>query len=213
MQANEKDWRSRASGALRSFQEASASLSRFQTAVIAALVLLLVLGSVIAYYRSRPRTIRVIDNKSTQKGAARLQELTVHVAGAVNSPGLYTIAEGSRVADALAKAGGAAPDAMLDNLNLAAKLKDGEKVLVTRRVGDAPGESAAPQEGSSSSAVNINSAGADELDKLPGVGPSLAKSIVEYRNKNGQFSSVEELDNVAGIGPSKLESLKDLVTI
>lgn len=213
MQANKKDWRSRASGTLESFQEAAASLSRFQTTVIAGLVLMLALGSVIAYSRSRPRTIRVLDSRSTEEGASRPQELTVHVAGAVNSPGLYTIAEGSRVADVLSKAGGAAPDAILDNLNLAAKLKDGEKVLVPRQAGTASGEDAAPQGDSSSSAVNINTASVDELDKLPGVGPSLAKRIVEYRNKNGQFSSVEELDNVSGIGPSKLESLKDLVTI
>jgi competence protein ComEA len=210
MQANEKDWRSRASGALKSFQEASASLTRFQIAVIAGLVLLLAVGSVVAYTRSRPKTVRVIEKGNAQNSGASRQELTVHVAGAVNSPGLYKVAEGSRVADALSKAGGAAPDAMLDNLNLAAKLKDGEKVLVPRLAEASPGQEAVPQQGSSTAAaININIAGADEL----GVGPSLARSIVEYREKNGQFSSVEELDNVSGIGPSKLESLRDLVTI
>jgi comEA protein len=213
MQASVKDWRSRASGTLRSFKEASASLSRFQTAVIAGLVLLLVLGSVAVYSRSRPRTVRVLGKKNAQEGTSSRQALTVHVAGAVNSPGLYEVPEGSRVADALSKAGGAAPDAVLDNLNLAARLKDGQKVLVPRRAEAPPGAGTAVQGGSGSAAININTAGVDELDKLPGVGPSLAKRIVEYREKNGGFSSVEELDSVTGIGPSKLESLKDLVTI
>jgi competence protein ComEA len=213
MQANSKDWRSRASGALRSFQEASASLSKLQSAVIAGLVLLLVFGSLIAYSRSRPKTVRVIEKESSQGATARRRELTVHVAGAVISPGLYEVPEGSRVADALSKAGGASPDAVLDNLNLAAKLKDGEKILVPRRVEPAAGQGPATEAGSSTQAININTADAVELDKLPGVGPSLARRIIEYRDKNGQFSSVEELDNVTGIGPSKLESLKDLVTI
>ena len=138
--------------------------------------------------------------------------LTVHVAGAVNSPGLYKLPEGSRVADALSKAGGASPDALLDNLNLAARLKDGEKVLVPRR-SEVTGDTGEVAGAGFTTLVNLNIANAEELDKLPGVGPSLAQRIIEYRKKNGSFSSVEELDNVEGIGPSKMEALKDLVTI
>lgn len=223
MQAYDKDWRSRIDAGLKSIREAASSLTKFQTGIIAALALLLLVGGVYSYARSRPRVVRVLDKKSASTGegapagGAVKAELTVHVAGAVNSPGLYSVAEGSRIADALTKAGGPAPDAQLDNLNLAAKLKDGEKVLVSRRSETAPGLEAVTGDASqvtnsSTAMINVNTAGVDELDKLPGVGPSLARRIVEYRQKNGQFSSIDELDNVEGIGPSKMESLKDLVT-
>ncbi len=224
MQASDNEWRSRAAAGLKSIREAASSLTRFQVGIIAVLVLLLLIGAVFSYVRSRPKVVRVLDEKGTpvgegaSAGKERKVELAVHVAGAVNSPGLYRVEEGSRVADALTKAGGPAPDAMLDNLNLAAKLKDGEKVLVPRRSEVAPALPADPSDASPTAAasttlININIASVDELDKLPGVGPALARRIVEYRQKNGQFSSVDELDNVEGIGPSKLESLKDLVTI
>jgi competence protein ComEA len=208
---------------MRSIIEAASSLTRFQVGVIMALVVLLLAGTVLSYVRSRPRVVRVLQEEgiSSSGGSdkkAGKAELAVHVAGAVNSPGLYHVPEGSRVADALDKAGGPRTDALLDNLNLAAKIKDGEKVLVPRQGETTPVAQAVSGDSpdvttSSNTGININIAGLDELDKLPGVGPALARRIIEYRQKNGQFSSVDELDNVEGIGPSKLESLKDLVTI
>jgi len=193
-------------------------------AAAAAVILLLLLGVAYSHFRSKPRVVRIIGRESTASSAvdSRVQagraQLSIHVAGAVNKPGLYEVGEGSRVADAVSRAGGPAPDALLDNLNLAARLKDGEKVMVPRGTQQAAGQQdvsaeAATGSGSSGSAVNINIASVDELDRLPGVGPALSQRIVEYRQKNGAFSSVEELDNVEGIGPSKMESLKDLVTI
>jgi competence protein ComEA len=110
------------------------------------------------------------------------------------------------------------PDALLDYLNLAAKIKDGDKIQVPRQNQvapsfDAASDGAAASTNSPGALININIAGIDELEQLPGVGPALARRIVEYRQKNNGFSSVEELDNVEGIGPAKLESIKDLVTI
>jgi competence protein ComEA len=142
-----------------------------------------------------------------------MRPLTVHVAGAVVSPGLYKVPEGSRVADALQRAGGPAPDASLDDLNLAGKVQDGQKVMVPRRLPPASSPLAGAPAASGSSIININTASAADLDKLPGIGPSMAQRIIDYRNKNGPFSSVEDLDNVEGIGPKKLENLRDLVTI
>ena len=211
--------RSRAEVALKSVAEAAASLTRLQIITITSLLVLLALGGVFTFFRARPSTVRVFNKNNATAPDRSAESLTVHVAGAVNCPGLYMLPETARVADALGKAGGPAPDALLENINLAARLKDGEKVMVPRRpaIQDAAtGAGAAASSGASaadSALVNLNLAGAEELDKLPGVGPSLAKRIVEYREKNGQFSSVEELDDVQGIGPSKLESLRGLVTI
>jgi competence protein ComEA len=224
MRAYHNDWRSQAVTGLKSIRDAANALTGFQVGIMVTLVLLLVMGAAYSYLQSRPRTVKVLDRAGAaaaggnSAGKASKTRLAVHVAGAVNRPGLYMVAEGSRVADALDSAGGPAPDALLDNLNLAARLKDGEKVMVPRVNQGASDPQAVPGETSTTSAasintVNINVAGVDDLDRLPGVGPALSRRIVEYRQKNGQFSSVEELDNVEGIGPSKMESLRDLVNI
>ena len=166
--------------------------------------------------RARPSMVRVLDKSVSPSSEPTARTLTVHVAGAVNNPGLYKLNEGSRVADALGRAGGPAQGAILDDINLAARLTDGEKVMVPRQTvpADLPAAEATGGTGSTSSVrVNINTASEAQLDALPGVGPALATRIVQYREKNGTFSSVDELDNVSGIGPSKLDSLKDLVTI
>ena len=204
---------SRARDGLGSFLTSAGDLSRFQIGAIVTLILLLLLGATVAYMRSRPREIQVRGSTSTEAPTGgRSRMLTVHVAGAVVNPGLYRVKEGSRVADALSEAGGATPNGLLDELNLAARLKDGEKVLVPPRVTQGQDEDEPGQAGGSS-LVNVNTASAEELEKLPGVGPSLAERIVEYRKRNGSFSSAEELDNVEGIGPRRIETLKGLVTI
>jgi competence protein ComEA len=199
---------------LENLKKAAEGLTRFQSRVIIVLVLLIATGAVFYYFRAKPREIKV-QGASTQAGE-RSKLLTVHVAGAVNNPGLYSLKEGSRVADALKKAGGPTPEALLDNVNLAAKVTDGQKILITRAAatqsspaGGVPGEVSAGE----NALININTASEAELDKLPGIGPSMAQRIIDYREKKGSFSSVNELDNVEGIGPSKLEGLKDLVTI
>lgn len=138
-------------------------------------------------------------------------ELTVHAAGAVSTPGVYRLPAGSRVSDLLTAAGGASPDADLDQLNLAAPLADGERILVPRR-GEviAPSSDAAP---SASSKVDLNTATAEELDKLPGIGPATAEAIIRHRETRGRFRSVTELLEVRGIGEAKLEQLRPLVKV
>jgi len=133
--------------------------------------------------------------------------LVVDVAGAVRRPGLYTLAPGTRVDDALAAAGGATPRADVTAVNLAAPLADGEQVVVPVR-GAAGGASGA----AGGTVVDLNSATAEQLDALPGIGPSTAAKIVAYRQQHGAFHSLAELDAVSGIGPSKLAELKGLVT-
>ncbi len=145
----------------------------------------------------------------------RPRQVVVHVVGAVRRPGLYRLAEGSRIDDAITRAGGAAPKAALELVNLAAPLADGQQVLVPVR-GEAP--VTAPASGSASSAspagrVHLNSATLEQLDALPGVGPVTAQQILDYRAAKGAFSSVDELDAVPGIGPARLEQLKPLVDL
>ncbi len=180
-----------------------------QRAAILALAILLSVGSATAYLRTRPHPV---DIKDVSPAASRRdRKLTVHVAGAVACPGVYRIDEGSRVADAIEKAGGTSPDAMLDDLNLASRLRDGQKVMVPRPA-PVPQAGTLDPVGAGPGLINVNTADIAELDKLPGVGPALAGRIIDHRKKNGPFSSMKDLDGVEGIGPSKLEALEDLVT-
>lgn len=133
----------------------------------------------------------------------------VHVTGAVVSPGLYELQNGDRVADAIETAGGALPEADLSRVNLAAKVADGQQVLVPAQGAAA----AAGGGGEGTGPVSLNSATLDELTRLDGVGPKTAQKIIEYREAHGGFRSVEELMEVPGIGPAKFEQLRGQVTL
>jgi competence protein ComEA len=140
------------------------------------------------------------------------RELVVHVVGAVRQPGLYRLREGSRVDDAIHRAGGPKPKAALELVNLASPVADGQQVVVPLRGSEGPtpaGSTAVP--GTPGGVVHLNSATLEELDTLPGVGPITAQKILDYRTANGAFSSIDELDAVPGIGPSTLEELRPLV--
>ena len=141
------------------------------------------------------------------------RRLVVHVAGAVNRPGLYELDEGSRIDDAIAEAGGARPKAALELVNLAAPVADGQQVLVPLRgaVAAAGGEGGGPV--APGGKVSLNAATIDQLDALPGIGPVTAQQILDFRTANGGFGSIEELDAVPGIGPARLEQLRELVSL
>ena len=153
--------------------------------------------------------------------------LKVHVVGAVARPGLYEIDAGSRVADALEKAGGATPAADLNLINLAAKLADGQQLVVPEKgdtAGLATGATAASGAGSAGGTagtgatavkqpINLNTATTEQLDALDGIGPKTAQKIIEYREAHGGFNSVEELMEVPGIGAAKFEQIKNQVVI
>lgn len=168
-------------------------------------------------YASTPSTSSAVAPTTTPTGPPPTTGPTgvvVHVAGAVVAPGVYALAPGSRVVDGVTVAGGGAPDADLSALNLAAALVDGERIYVPR-VGEAPVPAAVPGPfGSSppSGPVDLNAAGVDELDTLPGIGPTTAAAIVAFRDEHGPFASVAALEDVPGIGPAKLATLEGLVT-
>ena len=141
-------------------------------------------------------------------------DVVVHVAGAVVSPGVYHLRADSRVIDAVAAAGGFAAGAATDGVNLAAGLRDGTRVYVPLEGEAVPIDAGGAPPGSTTPAgpLDLNSASAEQLDSLPGVGPSTAAAIVGYRDEHGPFASIDDLTEVRGIGPAKLEALRGLVT-
>lgn len=153
-------------------------------------------------------------------GSESQGRLIVHVAGAVQQPGVVTLPLGSRVFQAIDAAGGAAPNAELGGLNLAEVLSDGAKVAVPV-AGEAPrgapsaiaGSTGTGSSSGGATKVNINTATLEELGTLPRVGPVTAQRILDWRKDHGPFASVDELDAIDGIGPKLMESLKDLVTV
>lgn len=132
-------------------------------------------------------------------------DLVVHVAGAVRRPGVYRMPEGSRVDDAVSRAGGAAPAAELEAVNLAARLADGQQVVVPERVvGGGPTTGATAESGP----ISLGTATVEQLEEIDGIGPVTAAAIVEFRDEHGGLASVDQLDQVSGIGPATMESLR-----
>jgi competence protein ComEA len=138
----------------------------------------------------------------------------VHVAGAVRSPGVYRLREGERIQDAVRRAGGTRQGADLNAINLAAKVADGQQVVVPRR--GAPGAAAVGTAAAGSPAqapVSLNSATAEQLDTLDGVGPATAAKILDWRRRHGGFRSIDDLGEIPGIGPKRLAALRGKVQL
>lgn len=164
-----------------------------------------------------------IDN--TNQVTEEVVEIAVHITGEVKKQGLIYLKEGSRVADAIEKAGGETKNADLSQINLAYVLQDGQKIYVPNKnekisqyiTGNSGNNDTEENNTSNSSKedskVNINTANQSELDSLPGIGPSIAQKIIDYREENGNFKTIEELQNVKGIGDAKYEEIKDRVTV
>ncbi len=171
---------------------------------------------------------RVTTTSNTAPGAgesgelAKPAEVVVAVVGAVNTPGVYSLANGGRVTDAIAAAGGVAAGADVSRINLAQKLADEARIYVPRQgetepplvdVGGAGQSSVGSSGDHGVKVVNINTADEAALDALPGVGPTTAAAIVEYRKSHGAYRSVEDLGKVKGIGDAKLSQIRPLVRV
>jgi len=150
------------------------------------------------------------------------QASVVHVAGAVRRPGVYRLRAGARVQEAVRRAGGARRGANVNGINLAAKVVDGQQVVVPSRTpsgSGAPAAAGGPSEGSGGAGaaaapgppISLNNATAEQLDTLDGVGPATAQKIIAWRTQHGGFRSVADLGQVPGIGPKKLAALRDRV--
>lgn len=159
------------------------------------------------------------------------EKIVIYVAGAVKNEGIYELDENSRIADCIEKAGGLTDDANIKDINLAFVLEDGMKVYipknseinevkdetstyVSKENGSAnTGTSTSKNTSAKSSKININTANQTDLETLPGIGPSTAQKIINYRKENGKFSSIEDIKKVSGIGESKYSKIKDYITI
>ena len=181
-----------------------------------AIVIVLLLGAALLLGarwldRSRTASTPVAAPVRVRASPATRPKVVVDVAGAVRRPGLYRLPDGSRVADALRRAGGAKPKAFLQALNLAAPLVDGQQVLVPDRGAGMAAATAGTGVVGATGPVSLSVATLEQLDTLPGLGPVTAQKILDYRTAHGPFRSVEALDAVPGIGPTTIEELRELV--
>ncbi|MEU4251194.1 ComEA family DNA-binding protein [Amycolatopsis sp. NPDC026612] len=189
---------------------AGAGRRRWALAGVLAAVVVIVLGSVaLAGGRPAPEPPPALPSAkpAAEARAAPQAGLVVSVIGRVRSPGLVTVPQGSRVADVLRAVGGPEPGADLGALNLARKVADGEQLAV-----GVPAPAAISDAPAGGGKVDLNTATADQLDTLPGVGEVMAKRIVQWRTDHGGFTKVEQLRDVDGIGESKFRKLREQVT-
>ena len=217
-----------ASGLRRSTSEVFGLLARgssttnIRVGIACAGVILSALFVAIWFVGRSPRTeVQTVAPPSTIASAATTTttgpSVVVDVGGAVRQPGVYRLAVGSRVVDALESAGGPADDIDLDHINLAATVTDGQRVWISRR-GELPPIGASTLTGSSGGSasagpLDLNTATLEQLDALTGVGPATAKAIIDRRTQLGRFRSVDDLLTVKGIGSSKLDSIRSSVVV
>ena len=177
--------------------------------VLAAAVLF---GTMYGYYTQQQSTIAL--DEGTLPKEEPLRTVTVYVTGEVKKPGLVTLNEGQRVADAVNAVGGVIETADIDRINMAAFLEDGMQVRVPERIAEAAGKAGTPASGKNAEGqINLNTATEKELQELPGIGPAMSARIIDYRETNGAFQNIEDIKKVRGIGNAKFEKLKDKVTI
>ena len=170
----------------------------------------------------------LVNNVSTNENNTNDDIVIIHITGSVKNPGIVKLKEGSRIEDAIEAAGGLTENADITKVNLAYVVEDGTKIKIPSAseedIGDEDiidsksGDNIIIEENTVSSnnstqTININKATEKEFETLPGIGPSLASKIIEYRNQNGKFGSIEDIKNVNGIGDSKYEKIKDLITV
>ena len=204
------------------------------------LIIILVIALITYYYLYTKNNTEEINNENleitnneTQEESKEEEKIVVHITGAVNKEGIVELQTGARIADAIEKAGGAKENADIKNINLATVLEDGMKVHIpTVEETRANNENIESSEKFANSQVttatqipdtssntkkqgkiNINTATEEELDTLPGIGPSTAAKIIEYRKENGKFKNIEEIKEVSGIGDAKYEKIKELIII
>ena len=207
------------------------NLSNQEKITIILLLVLIIIGVGIVLNKNINREDNFIVNRASDISEnnptiqIEIPSVIIHIAGAVKNPGVYQLKPTDRIVDAVKIAGGATEEANLDLINLAALLKDGQKIIVPYKTYSETGEeinakaynhtasvySSSPV--SISAKININTDNANMLQTLPGIGPVLSERIIEYRNQNGLFGVIDDIKDVSGIGEKKFEGIKDLICV
>ena len=195
------------------------------------LLILIIIGVGIVLNKSINREDNFIVNSAsdiTENNPAmqiEIPSVIIHITGAVKKPGVYQLKPTDRIVDAVKIAGGATEEANLDLINLAALLKDGQKIIVPYKTYSEAGKEIntnrynneasaySSSTASISAKININTANATMLQTLSGIGPVLSERIIEYRNQNGLFGVIDDIKDVSGIGEKKFEGIKDLICV
>ena len=198
--------------------------------VIIIIIIILAISYVAINYFTKDDTstdINILENMEISEEKENRENLVVvHITGAVNKPGIVKLKEGSRIEDAIEAAGGLNEDSDITNVNLAYILEDGTKIKIptiddmknnkdSNYIIENSGSGVIISEENeiSNTIININKANQTELETLPGIGPSLADRIINYREEKGKFSKIEDIKNVTGIGDSKYSNIKDLIKV
>ncbi len=191
---------------------------RVAGAVLAALAALALVGAAAALLArsddAAPVRIVAPEPAAVSEAEADIADIKVQVSGAVMFPGVYPVKAGDRVIDAIAAAGGLGPGADLSGVNLSRRVKDEAHYHIPAIGKSTP--AAAPTAGAageSGGLIDLNTAPAQEMESLPGIGPSLAGAIIAYREGHGPFATIDDVDNVPGIGPKTLDAIRRFVTL
>lgn len=184
---------------------------------VAAAALLVVAAFFVFVFMSEEEESLAEENNVVTETEVRTAMIMVDVGGEVNDPKVVELEEGSRVEDAIMAAGGVTEDADLMDINRAAFIEDGDKILIPKKIDESSGDVLISSSQSSSKGgyssysgkININTAGSEELQQLDGVGPATAEKIIEYRETTGRFKSIEDIKNVSGIGDKTFEKMKE----
>ena len=182
----------------------------------------IIIISIIIYYMTQKignDEIIIENTESIEEEEVIEEKIAIHMTGCVKNPGIIELKEGERIDDAIQLAGGLTEEADLTNVNLAYKVEDGQKIYIPsihdieeKEIIQENQEGILSEENETGK-VNINTAKQTELETLPGIGPTIALRIIEYRKENGEFTDIEELKEVEGIGEAKWEQIKDFVEI
>lgn len=192
-------------------------------AAIAAIICIVILIYILNINQSNLNNYEALEiTNAEEKNIEETEEkIKVHIAGSVVTEGMVELEEGARVADAIGEAGGTTADANMNQINLAYKLQDGQKIYIPNQneeeyqiTTNMEGiQSANDTTSNETDVININTATQTELELLPGIGPSTATKIIDYREENGKFENIEEIKNVPGIGEAKYENIKNKITV
>lgn len=192
-------------------------------AAIAAIICIVILIYILNINQSNLNNYEALEitNAEEENIEETEEKIKVHIAGSVVTEGIVELEEGARVADAIEEAGGTTADANMNQINLAYKLQDGQKIYIPNQneeeyqiTTNMEGiQSANNTTSNETDVININTATQTELELLPGIGPSTATKIIDYREENGKFENIEEIKNVPGIGEAKYENIKNKITV